>query len=139
MSMNHYESTVIINGALEEEPIQQIVTRATDFIGRNGGTITKTDHWGRRRLAYAINKKNNGYYVQFQIDAPSEMVALLERFYQLDEHIIRYLTLQLDDSDLQKRDEVREKMAAAEAAALAAAEEENAPRRATTEASEKEA
>ena len=116
MSKNHYESTIIINGALEEEPIGQIVTRTTEFITRNGGEISKADHWGRRRLAYAINKKNNGYYVQFHIDGPSELVA------QLEEHIIRYLTLQLDETDLKKRDEMRVRLAEAEAEAARAAE-----------------
>lgn len=111
-SMRHYETTIIINGALEEDSINQVVTRTTEFITRNGGTIKKADHWGRRRLAYAINKKNNGYYVQFQVDAGAEMLPLLDRFYQLEEHIIRHLTLQLDDKDLTGREEVRQKMLA---------------------------
>ncbi len=111
-SMRHYETTIIINGALEEDSINQVVTRTTEFITRNGGTIKKADHWGRRRLAYAINKKNNGYYVQFQVDAGAEMLPLLDRFYQLEEHVIRHLTLQLDDKDLTGREEVRQKMLA---------------------------
>lgn len=131
MSKRHYETTVIINGALEEEPIAQVVTRTTEFITRNGGEITKADHWGRRRLAYPINKKNNGYYVQFHVDGPAELVALLDRFYQLEEHIIRHLTLQLDDNDLKNREEMRVRLEAeaeaAEAAARAEAEGGEAP------------
>ena len=123
----HYETTIIVNGALEEEPIAQVVTRTTDFITRNGGVIKNADHWGRRRLAYPINKKNNGYYVQFTVDGPAELVALLDRFYSLEEHIIRHLTLQLDDNDLKNREEVRQKLLAEaeaeEAAARGAAEE----------------
>lgn len=111
-SMRHYETTIIINGALEEESINQVVTRTTDFITRNGGEIKNADHWGRRRLAYVINKKNNGYYVQFQVEAAGELLPLLDRFYQLEEHIIRHLTLQLDDKDLTGREEVRQKMLA---------------------------
>lgn len=122
-NIRHYESTIIVNGALEEEPIAQVVTRTTEFITRNGGDIKEADHWGRRRLAYPINKKNNGYYVQFQIDGPAELVAQLDRFYQLEEHIIRHLTLQLEDSDLKNREEVRQRLLAAEAEA---AEEANA-------------
>ena len=121
----HYESTIIVNGALEEEPIAQVVTRTTDFITRNGGDIKQADHWGRRRLAYPINKKNNGYYVQFQIDGPAELMAQLDRFYQLEEHIIRHLTLQLDDADLKNRDEVRQRRLAAEAEAAEEGKEGN--------------
>ncbi|MBS1911860.1 MAG: 30S ribosomal protein S6 [Bacteroidetes bacterium] len=126
MNMKHYETTIIINGALEEEPIMQVVSRTSDFIARNGGEIKNADHWGRRRLAYPINKKNNGYYVQFQVDGPGELIHQLERFYQLEEHIIRYLTLQLDDKDIQSRDEMRQRLLAeAESAEEAAAASEN--------------
>ncbi len=111
-SMRHYETTIIINGALEEDNINQVVARTTEFIARNGGEIKSADHWGRRRLAYVINKKNNGYYVQFQVDSMGELIPLLDRFYQLEEHIIRHLTLQLDDHDLKSRDEMRQKMLA---------------------------
>lgn len=113
----HYETTIIINGALEEDNINQVVTRTTEFITRNGGDIKKADHWGRRRLAYPINKKNNGYYVQFTVDGPAELMPLLDRFYQLEEHIIRHLTLQLEDIDLKNREAVRQR-------ALAEAENE---------------
>jgi len=126
----HYETTIIVNGALEEEPIAQVVTRTTEFITRNGGDIKNADHWGRRRLAYPINKKNNGYYVQFTVDGPAELVALLDRFYSLEEHIIRHLTLQLDDHDLKNREEVRLKLLAeaeAEEAAARAEESGEAP------------
>ena len=55
-SKNHYESTIIINGALEETNISQIVDKTKEFIGRNGGEITNVDEWGRKRLAYPIQK-----------------------------------------------------------------------------------
>ena len=74
----HYETTIIINGALEEEPIAQVVTRTSEFITRNGGDIKNADHWGRRRLAYPINKKNNGYYVQFTVDGPAELIEWMK-------------------------------------------------------------
>jgi len=115
--LRHYETTIIINGALEEDNINQVVTRTTEFITRNGGEIKSTDHWGRRRLAYPINKKNNGYYVQFTVDAAAELMGLLERFYHLEEHIIRHLTLQLEDTDLKNREEMRQRMLAEAAAA----------------------
>lgn len=122
----HYETTIIVNGALDDETINQVVTRVTEFMTRNGAEIAKTDHWGRKRLAYPIAKKNNGYYVQFTLDGPPELVQTLERSYQLEEHIIRYLTLQLEDKDLTDREDMRTRVAAEiEAAmALAAAEEE---------------
>src|SRR5438094_868238 len=108
---------------LEDEPITQIVDRTTEFITRNGGTIKSTDHWGRRRLAYAINKKNNGYYVQYGIEGPGDLVAQLERYFHLEEQIIRHLILQLDESDLKNREDMKNRLIAeaeAEEAAIAA-------------------
>jgi small subunit ribosomal protein S6 len=122
---NRYlEVTVIVNGALEEETIQQVIDRTSEFITRNGGTIKGADHWGRKRLAYPINKKHTGYYVQYGVDAPAALAPQLERFFHLEEHIIRHLILSLTEKDLRTRDEMRARLAAAEAAE--AAEEEAA-------------
>lgn len=117
----HYESTIVINGALDDDAITAIVNRVTEYMTRNGAANLAADHWGRRRLAYPIEKKNNGYYVQFEFDGPGEFIHQLERFYQLDEQIIRYLTLTLDEKDLRKRADMRQRLAAAEAEAEAAA------------------
>ncbi|MDB5036426.1 MAG: rpsF [Chlorobi bacterium] len=108
---------------LEEDTINQVVTKTTEFITRNGGEIKNADHWGRRRLAYPINKKNNGYYIQFTIDGPGVLVHQMERFFQLEEHIIRHLTLQLEDTDLKNREEMKNRMIA-EAEAEAAGNSE---------------
>lgn len=122
--IRYLEVTVIVNGALEEETIQQVVDRTSEFLTRNGGTVKVADHWGRKRLAYPINKKHTGYYVQFGVDAPAELAPLLERYFHLEEHIIRHLVLSLTEKDLRTRDEMRARLAAAEAAE--AAEEEAA-------------
>ena len=122
--IRYLEITVIVNGALEEETIQQVIDRTSEFLTRNGGTIRVADHWGRKRLAYPINKKHTGYYVQYGVDAPSTLAPLLERYFPLEEHIIRHLVLSLTEKDLRTRDEMRARLAAAEAAE--AAEEEAA-------------
>lgn len=113
----HYETTVIINGSLEEKQISDAVERVSEFIRKHGAEIATTDHWGRKRMMYPIAKKNNGYYVQFSYDAPGEIVAPLARFCRIDDDILRELTLMFTERDLQKREETRAKIAAAEAAA----------------------
>ena len=121
----HYETTVIVNGMLEEKQITDAVERVAETIAKHGGTISETDHWGRKRLAYPIGKKNNGYYVRFEYDAPGEIVAPLARFCRIDEDVMRELTLVLTDRDLKKREETKARMAEAEAAAEAAEKEAN--------------
>lgn len=95
-----YESTVIINASLDDAQVEGVITRITETITKNGGTVAALNKWGRKRLAYAINKKTNGYYVNIEFTGPSQLIAPLERSYQLDEMILRYLTIVLDSKAL---------------------------------------
>jgi len=96
MKKNAYESAVIINAALDDEQIESIISRIKDFITNNGGDIREIENWGRKRLAYMINKSKIGYYAIFRFDAPTSIISKLERNYTLDEHILRYLTISLN-------------------------------------------
>lgn len=96
MNTNTYESAVIINAALDDELIESIISRIKEFIINNGGDIREIENWGRKRLAYMINKSKIGYYAVFRFNAPTNIITKLERNYTLDEHILRYLTISLD-------------------------------------------
>lgn len=101
MRKNHYESVVIINAALEDDQIDQTISRIKETITTNGGEISNFDNWGRKRLAYPIQKSKSGYYVVIQFTAPVAAIAILERMYRLDETIIRYLTISLNKKALE--------------------------------------
>ncbi len=90
-----YESTFIVNAALEDADILTIVNRVQSFIEDKGGEIIEISHWGRRRLAYPINKKYNGYYVYVAFNAVPATIPQMERFMILDDGIMRHLTLVL--------------------------------------------
>jgi small subunit ribosomal protein S6 len=96
MKTNTYESAVIINAALDDEQIEAIISRIKEFLTNNGGEIREIENWGRKRLAYMINKSKIGYYAIFRFNAPTNIISKLERNYALDEHILRYLTISLD-------------------------------------------
>jgi small subunit ribosomal protein S6 len=104
MGKNNYESSVIINAAIEEEQIEATIKRIEDLIQINGGEIVEVEKWGRKRLAYAVNKTKSGYYAIIRFKAPSELIVKLERMYQLDEYIFRYLTIKLDKFALEYLD-----------------------------------
>jgi small subunit ribosomal protein S6 len=104
MGKNNYESSVIINAAIEEEQIESTIKKIEEFIRINGGEIVDIEKWGRKRLAYAVNKTKSGYYVIIRFIAPPEFVSKLERMYQLDEYIFRYLTIKLDKFALEYLD-----------------------------------
>jgi small subunit ribosomal protein S6 len=96
MQKNNYESAIIINAALEEEQIEATIKRIEDLIRVNSGEIIDIDKWGRKRLAYSVNKTKSGYYIIIRFNALPELVSKLERMFQLDEYIFRYLTIRLD-------------------------------------------
>jgi small subunit ribosomal protein S6 len=112
-----YETTFIVNASLDDSQVDAVITRVQDTITKNGGEITGVNKWGRRRLAYTINKKTNGFYVNIDFDAPGGLLSLLERTYQLDEMILRYLTIKLDRKALAAKTAQTIPPAAAEPAA----------------------
>lgn len=99
-----YESIIIINATLEDAQIEAEVEKIKDFITKNSGEIRALEKWGRRRLAYAIKKKNNGYYCLYEFKAPGDLIAKLERQYLLNENIIRFLTVELNKKALKAKE-----------------------------------
>ncbi len=95
-----YETTVIINASLDDAQVESVITRITETITKNGGSVVALNKWGRKRLAYQISKKTNGYYVNIEFTAPASLIATLERSYQLDEMVLRYLTIVLSTQAL---------------------------------------
>jgi small subunit ribosomal protein S6 len=88
---------------LEDNQIETVIARYQEFIAKNGGEVVNIDRWGRRRLAYAIKKKNAGFYVQILHKSPTDIVSKLEQAFKLDEDVIRYLTVAVDKNMLKAR------------------------------------
>jgi small subunit ribosomal protein S6 len=120
IAKNNYETTFIINASLEDGQIESTTNHVQEVITRNGGEIKALNKWGRKRLAYPIQKKNNGFYVNMEFIAPAPAMALLERVYQLDENVLRFLTIHLDDKVLAARSQALAASVASAAAAAAA-------------------
>jgi small subunit ribosomal protein S6 len=112
-----YESVVIINAALEDDQIETSLGRMQETINTHGGELIELDRWGRKRLAYPIKKAKSGYYAVFRFTATTDLVAVLERNYRLDENVIRYLTIQLDKFALEAIAKQKENLRNAELAA----------------------
>ncbi|MEO6939293.1 MAG: 30S ribosomal protein S6 [Candidatus Kapaibacterium sp.] len=98
-----YESTYIIPGSIEEDAMNTIISKVEDTITKNGGTLIETERWARRKLAYDIVNETNGFYVTEHFTAPGTVIAKLERVYQLDEQIIRWLTLVMPEENIKSR------------------------------------
>ena len=120
--MNRYELTYIIDTALEETARKELIEKVSALIAANGGEVEKVDEtWGKRRLAYAINYKTEGWYVLVTMKAPEELPREIERNLQINENVLRYLVVKLEE----KRSAVKPR--AAKPAPVAAPVEEAAP------------
>jgi small subunit ribosomal protein S6 len=106
---NIYESAVIINAALDDELIEAEISRIKETITNNGGEFREIENWGRKRLAYMVEKSKIGYYVIFRFNAPSSLVSKLERYYVLNENILRYLTIKLESEAVEYLEKIKNK------------------------------
>lgn len=98
-----YETTFIVNATLDDAQIDGVINRVTDLIQKQGGEVRELVKWGRKRFAYPIAKKNNGFYVVCEFAATGQLIGKLERHYFLDENILRYLTVHLSPKVLKVR------------------------------------
>ena len=96
--MNRYEMIYIIDTDLEETARKELIEKVSALITSNGGEIEKVDEtWGKRRLAYAIDYKTEGWYVLVTFQAPVELPRELERNLQINESVLRYLVVKLEE------------------------------------------
>jgi small subunit ribosomal protein S6 len=102
MNNRVYESAILINAALEDETIKSLIEKVKETITSNGGEILEVEDWGRKRLAYQVKKSKIGYYSIFRFNSLPDLIPKLERFYQLDESILRYLTITLSKEALEQ-------------------------------------
>ena len=102
--MRAYELMVILDGSLDEPDAQAWVKTLTEGITNAGGSVHgKPDWWGRRRFAYPINKKEEGYYVVLELLAPGGALDDFERNLRLADDVVRHKLLRLPDAEAARR------------------------------------
>ena len=101
--MNKYELIYIIDTAVEEAARKELVEKFNGIIAANGGEVVKVEEWGKRRLAYAINYKTEGYYVYVAFNGSAELPKELSRNLGINESVIRSQIVKL----LEKKSSVK--------------------------------
>ena len=96
MTMTKYELAVVISAKLDDDARTDALQKVKELVVRYGGEITNIDEWGKRRLAYEIQKMREGYYYFIQFDAASDTPAEIERRIRIMEPVIRYLCVKQD-------------------------------------------
>lgn len=94
--MNKYELALVVNAKIEDDARVATVEKVKEYITRFGGTITNVDEWGKKRLAYEIQKMKEGFYYFIQFDADETVPGELEQSVRIIENVIRYLCIRQD-------------------------------------------
>ena len=94
-----YENVFIARQDISGAQVDALADTFTQLIGEQGGEVKKREYWGLRNLAYRMNKNRKGHYMLFNIDAPAAAIAELERTMRINEDVLRYLTLRVDQLD----------------------------------------
>lgn len=120
--MNQYEVMYIIDPSLEDQARNEIISHFSGLVELNGGKVDRVDEWGKRRMAYAINDKSEGYYVLMYVTAPSTLPRELERNLQISDSVLRYLVIRFEGELPPKREPLRPYAQPAQTAAEETAE-----------------
>lgn len=94
-----YEHVFLARQDLAQAQVDALAEAATKIVEDHQGKVTKTETWGLRSLAYRIAKNRKAHYVMLEIDAPGDTVAELERQNAINEDIIRYMTIRIDEAE----------------------------------------
>lgn len=108
MANRTYEVMYIVSPETAADEVTKLNENIQGIIEKEGGTVVRLDDMGRRKLAYEINRKKEGYYVLFEIDGSGREIAELERRMRVNDLIIRYLTVRVDE-DRKSAEKIRSK------------------------------
>jgi len=96
--MSKYELAVVVNAQIDDEARTAVVDRAKELIVRFGGTVTNVDDWGKKKLAYEIQKMNEGFYYFIQFEAEGSAIAEIESRMRIADNVIRYLCVKQEEA-----------------------------------------
>lgn len=95
--MNKYELAVVVSAKIEDDERAATIEKVKEIITKNGGTITNVDEWGKKRLAYEVQKMREAFYYFIQFDADATVPAEIESRIRLMEDVVRYLVVRQDE------------------------------------------
>ena len=94
--MRRYETIFVASPVLTDEQADELVRNFEGIIAEQGGELLKTDKWGRKKLAYEVQKFSEGYYTLFEMNAGPTLIAELERRFRNNDAVIKYLSVRMD-------------------------------------------
>ncbi|MGE5893032.1 MAG: 30S ribosomal protein S6 [bacterium] len=98
--MNYYENIAVLDPALSDAHVADATEKITSVITRNGGEIIKSENWGKKNLAYEVNKKKKGYYLFLVFKSPSEVIRKLEDYYKVFDPVFKFMIIKLGKKEV---------------------------------------
>ena len=95
--MNKYELALVVNAKIEDDARAAVVEKAKEYIARAEGTVTEVEEWGKKKLAYEIQKMSDGFYYFIQFDAPATAPAQIEHKVRIMDNVLRFLCVRKDE------------------------------------------
>ena len=95
--LNKYESIYIVKPTLEADAIKALVEKFNTLIETEGGKVSDVQEWGLRKLAYPINKIEQGYYILTNFEANPEFITELERVYKITDSVMKFITVRKEE------------------------------------------
>lgn len=96
--MKKYELALVVNAKIEDDARAAVVEKAKEYITRAGGTVTEVEDWGKKKLAYEIQKMNEGFYYFIQFDAEADVPAEVEADVRIMDNVLRFLCVKKDEA-----------------------------------------
>ena len=96
--MNKYELALVVSAKIEDDARTATVEKEKEYITRAGGAVTEVEEWGKKRLAYEIQKMNEAFYYFIQFDAESNVPALVEQDVRIMDNVLRFLCVRKDEA-----------------------------------------
>ena len=100
--MNCYEHTLIAKQDLQESQIKSLITKYEEIINNNSGKVLKTEYWGLKNFSHKIKNNKKGFYFHIKLEGVGKTVKELEKAENIDEVLIRYLTVRVKKHDLEE-------------------------------------
>ena len=95
-NMNKYELALVVSAKVEDEVRDAVVEKAKSYIARYNGNVTEVEEWGKKKLAYEIQKMHEGFYYFIQFEADAQCPAEVERHVRIMDNVLRYLVVRKD-------------------------------------------
>ncbi|MGQ9796952.1 30S ribosomal protein S6 [Desulfosoma sp.] len=111
MQLRKYESFFIVDPDLPEDAYQGVAQKFRGVVESGGGTVLTYAPWGKKKLAYSVKKKSYGYYILMEFASGPDLIAELERTMRIDERVLKFITVKLDDEFDPEKDKDRERPA----------------------------